>query len=242
MVTFNASTAATESVGTNGVRINTSADTLAGTAGTGGFFVDEADDVLVSTIAVTGAGNVVVTSAVGNIDEDVDDTTVNISTGGTVSLTASTSIGTDGANGLDVQSSDLTLDAPSVNVVVPTGTDLEALSVATDLSGATRMVTADNFTFIISDDNTDFTLTNLTKSAGGTFDFDLTTNNGGIFVGTIDVNGGDVNLTSTVDFIRDLTADAVVDITANSLILSAATDIGTAANAIETAVTKFEAA
>ena len=96
-VTLNGSTAAGQSVGVSTGAINTNATTLSGTAGTGGFFVDDSASFGISTITITGAGAVTLTAVAAITDADAS-AAANITTTGAVSLTAGTFVGTSAAN------------------------------------------------------------------------------------------------------------------------------------------------
>ena len=224
VVTLNASSAATESVGGGATHINTSAVTLAGTAGTGGFFVDEADNVTITSIVVTGVGTVSVTSATGGINRSGGGT--NIASGGNVALAAATGVGRVGPSFLHIQAADIAVVAPEFDITVVTGTDLTSLSIVTDLSGSTRRMIADNLFFAISDTGTNFQLIGILKQAGSSLDFDFTALDGGISAGQIEVLGGSVALTSNSSFITDGGFSPGIISTGGNVTLSAASGVG----------------
>ncbi|MFN3239354.1 MAG: hypothetical protein ACE37D_20190, partial [Pseudomonadales bacterium] len=199
-VTIIANDAGATEVAPDGTGDITMADTIAISTGAGAVSLSAEGDITVETITTTGAVNL--TSTAGAIIEEVtnDDGLV---TGGSVSLSAATSVGTGGA--IDVDTSVLSIDAGTdFAVVVETGTDLTSLSIDSALAGTTRSITADNFTFSITDDGSDFTIAQVQKTGGANLAFDFTAADGGIVIantaGAIDTDtagGGSGNVTLT---------------------------------------------
>ncbi len=219
-VSLNSLTAADQSVGTADDAINTSANVLTGTAGTGGFFVDEANAVTISGVNVTGAGEVQVSNTTADIS--LDDGTAISSGGGDVTVTADAgsildstpgaetgaqisttgavildasfaSIGATGDGDIDIDSSTQLEVLASGNIVVSSSSDLDTLTVTAVANNNEHSISATNLTSIITDDANDFTLLDLNDTTGLSFTFvsgNGVSGDGDINVGLIDVSGG----------------------------------------------------
>ncbi|NKB37752.1 MAG: filamentous hemagglutinin N-terminal domain-containing protein [Gammaproteobacteria bacterium] len=236
LVTLNGASTAGESVGSASSAINTSATSLAGTAGSGGFYVEETNAVTVT--GVSGTGDVEITATTGDLSLDdltaVSSTSGNItliattgsildstpgadsgrqiSTSGKVTLTASLgSIGSTGTGDIDIDNSpDLVLNA-GADLVVRATADLSDLSVTATAGNNEHFVDATNLLATITDDANDFTSLSLTDNSGLNFTFiaaNAVSGDGDINVDLIDVSGGtgDVLLATGGGQIVDATA------------------------------------
>jgi trimeric autotransporter adhesin len=201
-----------------------------------------------------GSGNVALTSTLGSITEASSNTTANITTTGTISLTAGTSIGASGTNNeLDIASAtDLTFNVNDDLFVRGGSQTISALDVTVDPSGAATYTLA-NFnaaqTFSMTTDGTDLTVTDVSNS--GAVNQTITAKTGNVTVTNFDSAGanvtliastgnitlednainagtGKVVLTSTLGSITEVSSNTTANITNTGTVnLNAGTSIGT---------------
>ena len=230
-VTLNGSTAAGQSVGVSTGAINTNATTLSGTAGTGGFFVDDSASFGISTITITGAGAVTLIAVAAITDADAS-AAANITTTGAVSLTAGTFVGTSAANEeVDIDNATaLTIDVNEDFHIDGVGGDLVLSDLTITLntgSGAdanTYVLNGiSNNTLTLTDATADLTLTAFDQAVAAS---NLTLiNDSGIITVTSFDNTGSGKLTLTASSGGIVLNDGSIATSSGAVTLSASTTI-----------------
>lgn len=222
-ITLTAGAGAGNRVGTLADAINTQSETLNADSGSGGIFIDEADDVTLSNFNAID-GNIVVNLTLGDLFVQ----TIQAGTGNVTLNAADGSVLDDGSS---ITGAALTLIAGGADAFVgeagaPINTEVTSISVTATGAGEIEILELDGAT-----------LTNIVID-GGTVT--ITSQTGDLSVTTVNAGAGDVTLEAQDGRI----IDAGSSITGNTLFLTASGadgDIGQAGAALNTTAISIEA-
>ena len=224
-VIANAFTASGSSLGSSGTRLNTTVGTLAVTSTSGGIFVTELDDLILTANATGGAVDVRTTNGALTVNSATG-TGVTLNTSGAdngIALNGAVSAGAGNAN-LTATGAITGSGTVSAAGLTAFGSSIGTLGTRLNTNVSTLTATSTNGGIFVTEANG--LVLNASAVGGATADVNVTSTAGNIVVGSVSAQNA-VALTATTGAILDDGNDATAINGSAGISISAATNVGT---------------